>query len=346
MPGSARLISRNRLTRIPAELRLAHEHSYFLHDQCAHLLVQYEAARAHIVTVKFRSKVEAKAFADLAETDSIAAMRATGYPDEARRVILNTITMAMVSDCLHHLFEALHCMEKRKTVVALNLLRKPLTDSLMYLSWMLADEDAFYAAFASGDPRAISPKQMGNHRATIIQQALDATGVKDVLTADFVGRTIFDRRDPYSLYRLFQHAVHLVTVQHVELQTEPENFNFIFKSYSDDDIYHSLYEVLPQLLLYLSHVILELFDRIKPMDPGAKRAFTVRSILGLYLVEGGENEQFARRQLAPLAEIISCPACTGPIALSAHNAARMVLTETCRCTACRRVHDFPFSWLF
>ena len=65
----------------------------------------------------------------------------------------------MVSDCLHHLYEALCCMEKRKVIVAHNLLRKPLTDNLMYLSWMLGDEDAFYAAFTaeSGDDGGFAP---------------------------------------------------------------------------------------------------------------------------------------------------------------------------------------------
>ena len=40
----------------------------------------------------------------------------------------------MVSDCLHHVYKALRCLEKRKVIVALNLLRKPLTDKFLYLS--------------------------------------------------------------------------------------------------------------------------------------------------------------------------------------------------------------------
>ena len=276
MPTTGRLIPRQRLQHIPCGLRLAHEYCYFLHDECVRMLGQYEAARAHFVTVNFQSKVEASTFATLAKDDSIAALRATGYPNEARRVVLNTITMAMVSDCLHHLFEALKCLEKRKSVVALNLLRKPLMDSLVYLSWMLGDEDAFYDTFASGDPEALTPRILGSRRQKIIAQALARTQIAELLEADFIWESIFDAGNAYGLYGLFQHAVHLITIQRIELRTSSENFNFIFKDPFDDDVYEDVYGHLPALLLYLSHVILALFDRVKPMDGGAKRALFVR----------------------------------------------------------------------
>ncbi|WP_414531005.1 hypothetical protein, partial [Nodularia chucula] len=72
----------------------------------------------------------------------------------------------------------------------------------------------------------------------------------------------------------------LVTVQRVEIQTRSENFNFIFKNPTDDDIYESIYGLLPDILLFLSHVIMELFQRIAPSEPGGRRAFEVRSTYG------------------------------------------------------------------
>lgn len=267
MPSSVHTIPRNRLRWIPRDLRLAHEYCFFLHDECVRLLAEYEAARAHIVTVKFRSKIENRNFSKIARTSPIEAMRATGYPDEARRVILNTITMAMVSDCLHHLYEALRCMEKRKVIVAHNLLRKPLTDNLMYLSWMLGDEDAFYAAFTAEGGDAVISRAMAGQRLAILETALAALPISNVLTAAFVHQSLFDRNNASGLYGVFQHAVHLVTAKHAELRTEAENFNFIFKNYADDDLYELLYDVLPQLMLYLSHVIVGLFDRMRSMVP-------------------------------------------------------------------------------
>ncbi len=73
-------------------------------------------------------------------------------------MVLNTITMAMVSDCAHHIYEALRCFEKGKVIPGFNLLRKPLLDNLMYFTWMVADEDGFHLAFTLVTPRR-SPKR-------------------------------------------------------------------------------------------------------------------------------------------------------------------------------------------
>lgn len=343
---TAGLIPRNRLARIPGSCRLAHEYCYFLHDQCVRVLVEYEAARAATVTVKFRNAGERKTFTTPG-MHAIDALRAMRREDAARRVVLNTVTMAMVSDAMMHIFEALKCLEKRKTIVALNLLRKPLTDSLVFLSWMYGDEDGFYAAFTAGDVETLSANKLGNHRRSIIKMAAGDLPNSDAFDPDWIWTALFDSKDPGGLYGLFQKAVHLVTVQKVELKTEPENFNFIFKNPSDNDIYLSAYWHLPRLLHYLSHVAMGLFERIHPMDPGARRAFEVRSGFGLNLVEGGEAERDARLRLqAALGPVLTCADCGAPPRFTSHNAARLTLSESYRCTGCRRIHGFPFSWIF
>lgn len=347
MVRSVHLIPRNRLGWIPGDLRLAHEYCFFLHDEAVRLLVQYEAAKANVVTVKFRNKAEAMRFNQLAgKENTISAMRAIGYEAETRRVILNQITMAMVSDCLHHLYEALRCLEKRKVVVALNLLRKPLTDNLLYLSWMLGDEDGFYDAFTTRSPKGITASILKGRRAEILSNALAKTEVADVLRSEFIDRTLFEQANESGFQKLFQHAVHLITAQRVELETTPENFNFIFKKYTDDDLYELIYYALPHMLLYLSHVIMCLFEQITPPEAGGKRAFHARSILGLYLVEGGENEAHALERVASLVNDVLCPDCDSSLKVTSHNAGRLLMTESFRCTACRRVQLFPFSWLF
>jgi hypothetical protein len=347
MPRSVHLIPRSRLGWIPGDLQLAHEYCFFLQDEGVRLLVQYEAAKANVVAVQFRNKAEAKQFNKLAEKeDTITAMRAIGYEAEARRVVLNQITMAMVSDCLHHIYEALRCLEKRKVVVALNLLRKPLTDNLLYLSWMLGDEDGFYNAFTTKSPKGITASILKGRRAEILSNALAKTEVADVLRSEFIDRTLFEQANESGFQKLFQHAVHLITAQRVELQTTPENFNFIFKKYTDDDLYELIYYALPHMLLYLSHVIFCLFEQIAAPEGGGKRAFHTRSILGLYLVEGGENGTHALERVEGIVNAAFCPDCDSGLKITPHNAGRLLLTESFRCTACRRVQPFPFSWLF
>lgn len=346
MPNSVHLIPRNRLRYIPAKLRLAHEYCFFLHDECARILVEYEGAEADSVSITFKNDREAHEFTELAEKeDSIAAMRVLGYEPFAKRLILNQITMAMVSDCLHHIYEALCCLEKRKIVVALNLLRKPLTDNLLYLSWILSDEDEFYRNFTSNSPKGITSSILNGRRKEIISGALAKCEIGDMVNVELVEEGLFSRNSPLGIQNLFQHAVHLITTKHIEFQTTSENFNFIFRNPEDDDFYEGLYDLLPHVFLYLSHVVLGVFERIASQEDGARKAFIIRSILGLCVVCGSEDEFRVVEWLGNVPGL-QCPECDAGVKLTSHNLARLILAESFRCASCRRVIPFSFSRLF
>lgn len=347
MSVASNLISPNRLRHLPVETRLAHEYCFFLHDECTRMLVEYETARAHHVNVRFKDKAETRKFSKIAKAnDAIAALRALDRGSEARRVVLNHITMALVSDCAHHLYESLRCFEKRKIVPAFNLLRKPLLDNLMYLSWMAADEDDFYTAFSSGDPARITQKIIGNRRKEIIAKALGTTELAGIVEANDIVSIIFDSRNESGLYGFFQHAVHLVTIDRIEVKTSPENFNFIFKNPFDDDVYEVLYALLPTVLLYMTHVVVALFDRIKPMDAGTREALVFRSVNGYRFLQSEESAAILAdtmgRVLSPL---FKCKTCGTALKVTLHNTARLLLTDTFRCTRCGRISPFPLSWI-
>jgi hypothetical protein len=312
------------------------------------MLVEYEAAEAHKISFRFSDNTERRKFERLAKRqDVIAALRALGRHSEARRIILNTITMAMVSDCAHHIYEALRCLEKRKVVPAFNLLRKPLLENLTYFSWIVADEDEFYAAFASGDPTKMTQKMIGNRRKEIFEKAIEKADLKGIVDAKEIISSIFDASNHDGLYRFFQHAVHLITVDRIELKTSPENFNFIFKSPADDDVYELLYATLPTVLLYMTHLISALYQRVKPMDPGARKALLFRSDNGYRLLhyEGG-TAALASAMGDTLSPQVKCTACGTPLKVTPHNAARILLADSFRCTRCRRISPLPLSWMF
>ncbi len=342
------LIPPQRLKWLPKKVRLAHEYCFFLHDEFTRMLVEYEAAEAHIVSFRLSGNAERRKFERFAKRqDAVAALRALERHSEARLVILNTITMAMVSDCAHHIYEALRCLEKRKVVVAFNLLRKPLLDNLTYLSWMVADEDGFYAAFTSGDPTKMTQKMIGNRRREIFEKAIEKADLNGIIDAEEIISIIFDADNHGGLYLFFQHAVHLITVDRIELKTSPENFNFIFKSHADDDVYELLYANLPTVLLYMTHLVFALYQRVKPMDPGAREALLFRTDNGYRLLhyEGG-----AAALASAIGDILSpkvkCNVCGTPLKVTPHNAARLLLAESFRCTRCRRISPFPLSWMF
>ena len=343
---SVGLIPRNRLKSIPKRWRLAHSYCYFLHDECVRALVEYEAAGAHLVTINFESQVSEEEFNRLAKEDPTLALVRTGYPTEARRVVINTIIMSMVADCLHHIFEALNCFEKRKIVVGFNLLRKPLKQNLLYLAWVLGNENGFYTEFMSGNPENLSQKKIGNRRREIFTNAIANIPNGSPFDPDILEKLIYDRKFDCGFERAFEHAVHLITIERLELRTTPQNFNFIFKNPADDDTYDALYSWAPYLLFFLAHAILELFDRMRNMEGGVKTAFAVRSLFAFTLLEGGAGKKATLAELNRMLSGVACDHCKAPLKVTAHNAGRILLTDSFRCATCRRKNLLAFSWGF
>ena len=312
------LLPLKRLKNIPERHRSKHEFCFFLHDECVAALKEYDDAKAHFVDVHFRREEDAKRVIEIAEyNDDIEALLSVGYDTEAKKIILNNITMAMISDCLHHVYEAFRCLEKRKIVVALNLLRKPLKDSLTYLAWMCGDPDKFYTEFMKGDPKDLSQMKIGNIRKDIFSDAIRKLDIGDLFDPEALIQMIFDRENTHGLEGYFQHAVHLVTTKYDVVRTSPQNFNFIFYNSEDDDIYDVIYDCLPYIICFLSHVIIDLFDEINRMDKGSKEAFRTRSRFGIYLVDDSRyiypistlKDIFKDSIICPNCRSIICPNC-------------------------------------
>lgn len=342
------LIPRNRLAYIPKRLRRAHEYCFFLHDEVVRMLKEYEAERATVVKFRFSSGDQKKQFLEFAENEgTIAAMRAIGLEKQAKRVVINQITFAAVSDAFHHFYEALRCLEKRKVVVAFNLLRKPLLETFPMLCWILVDEDEFHHAFSEMGPEKIEAKAIGNRRQEILRRALALTAANDLIDADEIHQILFDSRGESRFYMLFQHAVHLVTTIRPEIATTKKNLNFIFKHPADDDIYEFTYYYLPSLFLFYALVVLNLFDRIKSMDRGTKTALNVRATYGYGLLQGKKSAESVLEILkSTFFENFSCPNCASKVNFTRNSALGLVLCDAYRCGRCRKSIPFPFSWMF
>lgn len=340
------IIPRKRLKFLPEEKRVVHEYCFFLHDECVRLLKEYEEAEAHLVSIPFKNHEDNQKFEEIAQsTDPIEALSSLGYLEESKRVMINTITMAMVSDCLHHIYEALICFEKRKFIVGFNILRKPLLDSLIYLSWILCREEEFYSEFLKNEPDNLTQSKLGNHRLDIFEESINFLNLESVISANELNEILYSKSNEHGLYMLFQHAVHLVTVQNVKLRTAPQNFNFIFKSPISDDVYDALYHDLPYVFLYMSHVIHQLFNRMRTMDKGAKEAFITRSTVGYSIVSLGFNSDNFE-ELSKILSDASCNFCRTRIRLTDYNFGRIILTDSFRCGSCKKTNPFPFSWAF
>ena len=329
------LIPRNRLKHIPEHLRAYQELCFYFHDECARALVECETVRAHVETIKFRTTLDSKRFQVLIKnTNVIEALRELGYQDASKRVVLNTIRMAIISDCLHHVYEALRCFEKRKFIVAFNLLRKPLTENLLYISWMYGREDEFYCQFTKGGAEALTMKKLGVERKNIYADAIAALGHYKMFDPETLENTINKKNNDSGFQRLFQLAVHLVTTWNPQMRTDAENFNFIFKNPFDDDVYDFLYENLPMILLFMSHVIVGVLDRMKEMDETSKQLFGIRTIQAYLLIAGSDKHQALSAFEKMLIVRPRCSICKRDGKITAYNASKILMMSKFRCTYC------------
>ena len=266
--------------------------------------------------------------------DVVGALRALGYKDATKRVLLNTIRMTMISDCLHHIYEAFRCFEKRKFIVGFNLLRKPLTENLLYLCWMYGREDEFYCRFTNGNPKALTTKELGPKRVSIYGDAIAKLEHDYLFDAETLENTLNKRSNGNGLKMFFQHAVHLVTTLNPETRTAAENFNFIFRHPLDDDNYDVIYENFPTVLLFMSHVIVGLFGQMKKMDETSRHLFELRTPLAYGLIAGSERHPTLAAFEAMLEERPKCRICATEGNITEHDASRMLLGSEFRCSYC------------
>ena len=335
------LIPRSRLINLPEQVWAHHELCFFLHDECVRALVEYEHAGAHLERIEFSDPGEFGRFEELCEhTDAIEALRELGYANASKRIIINTISIAMISDCLHHIYEGLRCFEKRKFVVGFNLLRKPLTENLLYLSWLYGNPDEFYEKFTTGDPTLLTLKELGEKRKRIYLETIEDLEHCYLFDADHLNYIINSKKNEGGFQRFFQHAVHLITTWKTEIRTPAENFNFIFKNPADDDIYEFIYQHLPYVLLFMSHVLVGIFDKMQKMDETSKHLFHIRTMLAYDLITGPDE----RCSLSNFEQILTthpiCSKCSTSCKITLYNAVSMLLIAKFRCANCRAVHPF------
>jgi hypothetical protein len=168
---------------------------------------------------------------------------------------------------LHFIFEALTCFEKRKFSVGFAVLRKPLKEHLLYLAWILADENDFVSRFSEKNYEtlrlgAVSPEQ----RIEIYKRAIQKLPIGDAFDANLLSDVIYSKQHDYGFEPTWQRATHLVTSMGKLLRTEDYSLNFVFDDPGDDHYYEFLYSRLPYVLTFISQITLEAFNRIHELN--------------------------------------------------------------------------------
>lgn len=123
--------------------------------------------------------------------------------------------------------------------------------------------------------------------------------------------------------------------------------NTILSYPGDPDIYRRLYASLPTVLLYLTLLVMTLYQRIHPMDEGPRSALVFRAINAHRLLLGKQASSAVANAIGEvLSPRIQCSDCKTRLKVTENNAAKLLLADCFQCTACRRRQLFPLSWMF
>lgn len=340
------LLDPDRLAHIPVGYRPSHEFCFYLHDQMLELLIQYEASGAHRwVTNAFKGVIQEHG-KEAEDIDIFELLKEKKLVNFYKHHLVCHLVFSLTGDMLNFLYESLRCFEKRKFAVAFSLLRKPLKENLLFLSWLLGNEDDFINRFEKNNYitlNGLSPEQ----RQTIFTSAITKLPTSEAFAADLLEGLIFSKTNPRSFEPVWQRATHLITSQGAYLRTEDLNINFIFQDVWNDDLYAMLYEKLPYVMLYAIQVALECFARILPSNEHTTSHLILTS-MGAYecLFERKRSVGVTKMLGRRLRAFITCIHCKKSIRLSPGNAIGMYLRETLECNNCGLASPLPLYWLF
>ena len=232
------VIDADRLALLPPAYWREHEFCFFLHDQVLALLVQYEQSGAHRWVIEAFGKALADSDARDTEIDILVFLKQQALVRFYRHHIVSHLVLGLTSDMLHFIYESLKCFEKRKFAVGFALLRKPLKENLLFLSWLLGDEEDFISRFEKNNYttlNGVTPER----RLQIVEGAIARLATKEAFATDLLDNMLFSKTHEKSFEPTWQRATHLITSQGALLRTEDLNINFIFHDVASDEMYDS-----------------------------------------------------------------------------------------------------------
>lgn len=340
------LIDEGRLALMPKNYWAAHEFCFHLHDTLAKILVEFDSLDIHNDLFKaFDDAFEGKE-EELEKLDIISFLQENKLIQPYKLHILSNSVLALTRDMLDFIFEALKCFEKRKFSVGFSLLRKPLKEHLLFLSWIIANEDDFISKFEKDNHISFnSTTNSKEKRLELIDNAISKLYMKDFFSAELIWQYIYSKNHE-GFEPTFQKATHLTTSKGELLKTEEYSLNFIFEDKSDDYYYDFLKTKLPYIFLYISQIILQSFKKFEVLDQKFV-SHHILSTIGCYeaLFIDARSMNINKTLQKTLKSMLACIHCDEPFKILKRNAAQLYLHECFLCKKCGLISEFPLYWL-
>lgn len=334
-----------RLVRLPPRYWAAHEFCFRTHDQMAELLVQYESSGAHHWVGDAFQKVLGEQPDAPDEIDLVRLLKDADLQKPYKHHIVSHLVLALTSDLLHFIYEALSCFEKRKFSVGFALLRKPLKENLLFLAWILGDTEDFIARFESNNSKTLGGT-LEPQRLAIFGKAIARLPGGEAFSPDLIHDLIFSKTNLDGFEPVWQRASHLITSQGALLKTNDYDINFVFNNPASDHHYSLLYRKLPYAMIFTMQVVLESFALILKANEKTV-SHLMLSTMGCYesLFLTSRKQHVASMLNKHLKPFLKCIHCDKSFRVTRKNAPGIYLHETVTCSACKLSSDVPLYWL-
>lgn len=255
---------------LPEKFRQRHQLMLYLYDLLVDFLVKADKYRLSDVSFEFVSEgsIDFDLFDELSKQKDVVI---------TEKIVVPHLFFSILRDLSHYLRESLSCAERGKVTVAFTLARKPLQDSIFYLSWLLVDSQGFVEKLQYEEPENYDVSKLKGKQdyvKTLFSSAIDIiTKKKDlfgyselIIDSDLLYDVLFNRKAPNSLTSAFDKSIHLVT-NNRNYRTEKNNLNFIFADNKIWDDYWGLYyDKIPYVLLYIVEVVTSIFENTFEVD--------------------------------------------------------------------------------
>jgi hypothetical protein len=332
-----------KLGMIPQDRFPEHEFCFYLHDMMTQLLVEIESIDFRSAHFELSESTQETASGDSEQL--IDHLLQSDHRPKAARMMLNHVLVALMSDYLHFVYEALVALSKRKFAVAFSLLRKPFKENLLHMTWMLGDAEDYFEKFEKSPAVFMeSRKTDSSFRAGLFEKALQRCILSESFSPVLIESFIYDKEDPISLASLFDKATHLVTGARA-LRTEPMNLNFIFKDPRDDDVYDNCYSLISMILMYSFAIVSSEIEKSAPLDTAyiRRRLIVAFMVYESLFIKG--IPRIYRSLERGLGGLFSCSVCKGALKARRDQVPRLLISERIICRHCGSDIDVPILWL-
>lgn len=247
LPETAPFSSRH----LPPRHELAHAVAFHFLDAITGLALGIGEVGAQHTTVELETEEEVEEIQGLEGEELWAWLAQHGYEVVLLDQAYRQISTSVLVDAANFIYESLVTCAKGKSTVAYSLLRKPLKENLLLLEWLCADPDDLLASFHGQENIGYLVGLPETRRREIIEQAVERAEFALPLPAAVLHELRYEKQSSVGFEPVWQKATHLVTTFE-GIQTEPQNLNFVFSTYSSlESHWDHYYRWLPMILAHM-----------------------------------------------------------------------------------------------